>query len=293
MVNFYNFCYDQNIIKLVFGDKTMKKLSILLLFFFLSTRPLAIICDLGGVFIETNKIEVTKHVGIASYLHYLTSFSIPTGNTIKNTLFSFLETLDFSHDHPIVAHDCSGMPLPSVMHAWLRGTHSCQEITTALKNELNTTQFFTCFAEKKLIEKIAHMIFDPWHFAQTRHISRSGTNFLKNCKLAGHQLFILSNWDRESFTILYNNNPAFFQLFDGIIISGAIGLIKPDPEIFTYLLETYNLQPTDCLFIDDQVINIQAAQSIGMHTCHYQKKKKFFGERPNFESVERAITLLS
>ena len=271
----------------------MKKRLTLLLFFFLSAKPLALICDLGGVFIDTNRTETTRRVGLISYLHYLTSFSIPSSTVLKSTLFSFLSTLDIPYDEPIVAYDCSGLPLPPVMHAWLKGTHSNKEIIQALQNELGKTQFFTGFAEKNLIEKIAYMIFDPWHFAQTRHVSRTGTAFLQQCKKAGHKLFILSNWDRESFTILYNNNPAFFQLFDGIIISGEVGLLKPDPAIFTCLLSTYGLQPADCLFIDDQAINIKAAQSVGLHTCHYQKKKRFFRESPNFESVEQAITLLS
>ena len=55
-----------------------------------------------------------------------------------------------------------------------------------------------------------------------------------------------------------------FSLFDGLVFSGPIGLIKPDKAIFEYLLRNYDLTPVDCLFIDDAPRNIEGAKQVGI-----------------------------
>lgn len=50
-----------------------------------------------------------------------------------------------------------------------------------------------------------------------------------------------------------------FSFFDGMVFSGEIGKIKPDKEIFEYILTKYNLKREECLFIDDTKINIEGA----------------------------------
>jgi len=271
----------------------MKLLRIIVLFFFFECKPLAIICDLGGVFIETNKKAASWYIGPTSYLYYLTTLSVPTGISLKKQLFAYLNTIEGHFEHHITTYDSSGLPVPSIMAAWLAGASSCNAIQELINQQAKNNSFFSSHAQKLLIHKIANLIFDPAIFVQTRHISRSGTAFLQECKRDGHQLYILSNWDPESFALLERVYPDFFALFDGKIISGEVGLLKPDPTIYQHLLETFDLNPSDCLFIDDQMSNIHAAESIGMRTVHYQKKNSFFGTRPNFESIERVIQLLT
>ena len=82
-------------------------------------------------------------------------------------------------------------------------------------------------------------------------------------------LFILSNWSAETYPkaeALYD----FLQWFDGKIISGEIGKIKPDPEIYKLLIETYNLSPNNTFFIDDKLANVEAAEDSGIHGIHFQ-----------------------
>jgi epoxide hydrolase-like predicted phosphatase len=58
--------------------------------------------------------------------------------------------------------------------------------------------------------------------------------------------------------------------FDEIVISGLVGVQKPDPAIYGVVLERLGLPPGRTLFVDDFIENIKAAQGLGMHTYHYR-----------------------
>lgn len=56
----------------------------------------------------------------------------------------------------------------------------------------------------------------------------------------------------------------FAETFDGVVISGEVGMRKPEPEIFRHALELVGLEPQDCVFIDDVESNVAAAVDLGM-----------------------------
>jgi putative hydrolase of the HAD superfamily len=82
-------------------------------------------------------------------------------------------------------------------------------------------------------------------------------------------LYCLSNMPASTFSHLKESH-AFWPLFRGIVISGEIQMMKPEPEIFEYLLRRYELTPGDTVFIDDHLPNVQAAQALGMHTVWFR-----------------------
>jgi len=84
---------------------------------------------------------------------------------------------------------------------------------------------------------------------------------------ANYRLFGLTNWSAETFPIAYDLYP-FFGEFEGIVISGEEKLAKPDERIYQRLLERYDLAAAECLFIDDNARNIQAASILGFNTLH-------------------------
>ena len=55
-----------------------------------------------------------------------------------------------------------------------------------------------------------------------------------------------------------------FNCFDGMVLSGTIGMVKPDAEIFNFLLNKYSLKAEECLFIDDNDKNISGARAVGI-----------------------------
>jgi epoxide hydrolase-like predicted phosphatase len=79
---------------------------------------------------------------------------------------------------------------------------------------------------------------------------------------------LLSNASPELSDLLEELNVT--QLFDVIVISGLVGVQKPDPEIYRITLERLGLAPEETIFVDDFVENIDAASAVGMATLHYR-----------------------
>ena len=63
-----------------------------------------------------------------------------------------------------------------------------------------------------------------------------------------------------------------FQHFEGEIISCEVHLIKPEKEIYQLLLDTYNLEPEQTMFIDDRVENVEAAATLGIIPFHFDRR---------------------
>lgn len=80
--------------------------------------------------------------------------------------------------------------------------------------------------------------------------------------------YALSNWGRDTYRQAERRYP-FLAWFDGRIISGFEGVVKPEPEIFQRLLDRFDLRPASTLFIDDSAANIAAADRLGFHTHHF------------------------
>lgn len=83
-----------------------------------------------------------------------------------------------------------------------------------------------------------------------------------------HRVYALTNWSRETYPIARQLFP-FFGEFDGAIVSGEVGLIKPDPAIYKLLLEKYDLIAEESVFIDDRKENVEAAIALGFLGIHY------------------------
>ncbi len=90
-------------------------------------------------------------------------------------------------------------------------------------------------------------------------------DILRELKGRHRHLYALSNWSEETFPIAQKKYE-FFKWFDGIVISGQEKLVKPDPRIFTRLLERYRLRAANCIFIDDNQANISKAADLGFET---------------------------
>lgn len=85
---------------------------------------------------------------------------------------------------------------------------------------------------------------------------------LRELKATGYPLYALSNWPAEKFRQVRHKFP-FFEWFDDLLISGEVGLAKPDPRIFTLLLERIGRPARECIYIDDSAANVAVAQSLG------------------------------
>lgn len=86
-------------------------------------------------------------------------------------------------------------------------------------------------------------------------------DILKKLKENGYKLYVLSN---ISDYVYKNFKEILESLFDGIVVSYEIHKVKPNEAIYKYLLNKYNLNPEDSLFIDDREVNIKTANILGI-----------------------------
>ena len=82
-----------------------------------------------------------------------------------------------------------------------------------------------------------------------------------------YHLFLLSNAPARFAGTLHFYK--IFDLFDGLVVSAPLKLVKPDKAIFDYLLETYALDPAYTLFVDDIPRNVEGARACGIDAYHF------------------------
>jgi 2-haloacid dehalogenase len=84
-----------------------------------------------------------------------------------------------------------------------------------------------------------------------------------------YKLYALTNWSAETFPValeLYE----FLHWFDGRVVSGEEKMRKPFPEFYQLILDRFQLNPQETLFIDDNLRNAKAAEQIGLKTILFQ-----------------------
>jgi 2-haloacid dehalogenase len=91
---------------------------------------------------------------------------------------------------------------------------------------------------------------------------------LEELDARGVPLYALTNWSRETFHHAQRRFD-FLNRFRGIVVSGELGVMKPDGRIFRHLTQTHGLEAADCLFIDDAPKNVAGARAAGLHAVQF------------------------
>jgi putative hydrolase of the HAD superfamily len=79
---------------------------------------------------------------------------------------------------------------------------------------------------------------------------------------------------------------AFPELFDGVVISGEVGMHKPQPEIFLLGAERAGVEPGDCVFVDDLRQNCEGAEAVGMTAILHRGAERTLPELERLLEVE-------
>lgn len=95
-------------------------------------------------------------------------------------------------------------------------------------------------------------------------------------------LFGLTNWSHETFPVALKKFP-FLDYFEDIVVSGTEKLIKPDPRIYKLLMDRNGLEAEECVFIDDKLINVIAAQNLGVFGLKFDNSNQLEKELTKLE----------
>lgn len=128
------------------------------------------------------------------------------------------------------------------------GTMSMAEATEAM------------IGRDKQLEEPIRTIMNGW--VAMKHVLPEGVEALRLCKKHGKRTYVLSNYNSEAFQIV-DEKYDFFRFFDGKVISSRVKLLKPDRAIYDLLTDTFRLERSRTLFLDDKPANIEAALHVG------------------------------
>ena len=87
--------------------------------------------------------------------------------------------------------------------------------------------------------------------------------YVRELKTEGRRIACLSNGTRE-WTLQTILDNGFEDLFEQIILSGDLGIVKPDPAIYAHALKVLDVEASKALFVDDRKANVDAAIACGM-----------------------------
>ena len=118
-------------------------------------------------------------------------------------------------------------------------------------------------------EKVQEVV---WNWPSYIEIYTEVFPLLARLKEKGHRIFVLSNTSPVFYELLEEQLSPLNEILDGFVLSCDIKAIKPDPKMFEEILRKYQLDPANCIFLDDVKENTKMAESLGIKA--YQIKKR-------------------
>jgi FMN phosphatase YigB (HAD superfamily) len=267
----------------------MKKILISLSFFLLgpiAAKPYLIIWDLGDTLVYVSLFRMVVDIGFADCAWYH-AFHTKEKNQLQNLLFDVLEEFGGKQTCPDdqKSYHTAHRPLPQVMCDWLAGRILEPKILVKALGrkikELYGSGYFRNNLEYRIVKSAVGAMFNPEVLVKNTKLLKEALEIVQEIAHEGiHQQTILSNWDGVSYTN-FKNSPTGQELsryfnMDDVIISGSLNTIKPQQTIFDQCLNRYGFAPEDCIFIDDQKENVEAARSLGFKAIqikHYDFKQ--------------------
>jgi FMN phosphatase YigB (HAD superfamily) len=233
-----------------------------------------IIWDAGSTLTTVNRWHIAQEMGLTNIISMILLIGSPY--TIQKTMFKVLEDHAGPQKAPspddLLSCDAYDMPLPHFMSdTWLCSRIPNKELIKQINEAVNQwkPKRTVSPSERKVIRTILRTALSAKILGKHTRCPRIALKLVKQCDDHGYNQYILSNFEKEAFERAYKN-PENQQLFDyipreNIMVSGDCGMIKPYKCMYEHFLRTYNLDPQECLLIDDRPENVKGAQSIGIY----------------------------
>ena len=139
------------------------------------------------------------------------------------------------------------------------------------KNDIGGKEYWSRFASDTNTYLDDHTLMKllRWDIEIWGNLEEPLLAWARSLRAAGFQTALLSNLHLR-FSAHIRSNSELFELFDHLIFSSEVRLIKPDPAIFLHCLEALGVKPEQTLFIDDREANVETAMALGIYAIKYQ-----------------------
>ncbi|MEA2426973.1 MAG: putative hydrolase of the superfamily [Thermoleophilaceae bacterium] len=154
--------------------------------------------------------------------------------------------------------EAEGLPPDTIKRAFREDPEALGLLRRLEKGELTHEEFEPLFAERLGIEQTEGLV--GRLFAGVGP-EEDMLDAVRRARSAGVKTGLISNSWGEG---LAYDQATLDELFDAVVISGDVGLHKPQPEIFKLGAERIGVPPEDCVFVDDLRENCAGAEDVGM-----------------------------
>ena len=89
--------------------------------------------------------------------------------------------------------------------------------------------------------------------------------WIRDLKSEGLNVYLLTNYPDSLFDKSVECGFPFYPYIDGEVVSSRVKMRKPDEGIYKCILEKYSLNPDECVFFDDRIVNVETALRLGFH----------------------------
>lgn len=176
--------------------------------------------------------------------------------------------------------DCFGVIATRVLGGWVPDNLGFEFDTTDIFNKIDKGEI----SEHEALLEFAKLVNRPTKVVRKEIDAYFKPNlelidFIKNLREKEYKIILLTNSAHSFFErFVFIEHPWFQTLFDDIIISSQVKMIKPYKDIYLYALKKNNLKPEDAIFIDDSKSNILGAKHVGIPSILFKDTKQLKGE---------------
>jgi putative hydrolase of the HAD superfamily len=168
---------------------------------------------------------------------------------------------------------------PTAVRDRFRSDPACREMLIALETgKLPEAEFEVAFAD--VLGVGANGLIDGL-FAGSQP-EETMLAAVERARSAGIRTGLVSNsWGTRRY-----DRARLAELFDGVVISGDVGMRKPAPEIYELGVQRIGLSADQCVFVDDLAFNLEPAAELGMATVHHVAPDRTIAELEALLGVE-------
>jgi len=188
------------------------------------------------------------------------------GASVRAVIFDFGGVLCFPPDPDRVAAaaQAAGLPVTDFLMAFWgnRIPYDAGQWTPTEYWRAVATSAGTHFDDELIPILVRHEI-DFW-----TNFDQELLQWIRDLRAAGFRTGILSNLPRPLGEAL-RAMPRFLEHFDHVTFSYELGMVKPEPGIYTHAVTGLGVNPDQALFLDDRPDNVEGAQAVGLHAQVY------------------------
>lgn len=152
---------------------------------------------------------------------------------------------------------------------WCRGKNQDEDLFVLASNGvIGSKEFWKIFSQRSGID----VKIDWWHWLFHPKLIDGTVDIIQVLKKQGHRVVCGTNTTEAYYQIHLERGD--YALFEKTYASNFMGISKPDPEFWKLILMAENASPSETVFIDDKIENVNAAKSLGIRGIHFENPEQ-------------------